>query len=364
MRVALEATDALNLKRTGTGVYVWNLSRQMLQHCGPMELTLLGRRGTGSPPAGIHGSAVCLLSGPRSRTLWSQLRIPLHLARARYDLVHFFDHKLPRALFGRSVVTIHDTAFLRFPEMFMVSHRKRLEWFTRDAVRRADHIIAVSASTRDDLSGYYGTPLTRMTVIAHGVDTATYHPAVPPLHRDHPFLLSVGALQPRKNYGMLMRAFRAASARLTQRVDLVIVGQRGWMWKEIEREAARGPHSERIHLVGYVPDDLLPSYYTGALACLLPSLYEGFGIPALEAMACGTPVVASNASSMPEVIGAAGQLLDPTDEAAWTNAITVLVENGARRRAMGRSGLTRVEGFSWERAAMHTLDLYRLLLAR
>lgn len=355
----MDATDAFAERATGTGVYVRRLVEAMVRDPGPDELTLLTIRSNSeawtSPP---HVRVQSLRSLP-ARTIWTQARLPMHTLLHSYDLVHFVDHKLPRLSRGRSVVTIHDLAFERFPRMFRPGHRARLSWFTRDAVRRADGIIAVSEATKRDLCEILHVPEARIAVIPHGVDRTRFHPGVPPIHREHPFLLAVGALHPRKNYVMLMRAFREVCRLAPFRVDLVILGQRGWMWEDIEVEAARPPFHERIHLQGFVADEDLPGHYTGALALLQPSLYEGFGIPLLEAMASGTPVIAAQASSLPEILGGAGVLADPLDEKAWTGAVLRLLRDSDERRRLAEAGLDRVRAYSWERAARETLTCYR-----
>lgn len=363
MRVAIDATDAFASRRTGTGVYVRSLCEEMMKISGRDELTLLGLRSLAADVGFVDPGTLRLLSSPQLRTLWSQCRIPAHLAVQKYDLVHFVDHKLPFLFRGKSIVTIHDAAFLRFPETFRTGHRQRLEWFTRDAVRRAVHIIAVSGSTRDDLCRFYSVDPRKVSVVHHAVNPLRYHGHVTPLRRENPYILAVGALHPRKNYEMLIRAFRKVCARLDEKVELLIVGQRAWLWEGVEREAALPPFNDRIRLVGYVADEELPSYYAGARVFVLPSLYEGFGIPILEAMACGTPVVASSVSSMPEVVGDAGLLLDPADEQSWVDTLVQLWESEPHRRRLIERGLFRATEFSWTQAATRTLELYRSVVA-
>jgi glycosyltransferase involved in cell wall biosynthesis len=165
------------------------------------------------------------------------------------------------------------------------------------------------------------------------------------MRRDRPYILSVGALQPRKNLLTLIRAYR----QLKLPVELVIAGQRGWMWEEIEREAGNG-----VVLLGYVPDAELPALYRGAAVVAMPSLYEGFGLPLLEAMACGAPVVASNASCFPEVVGDAATLVDPHDVPAWAAALQRVIESPPPREVSVR----RAAAFTWERTARETLAVY------
>jgi glycosyltransferase involved in cell wall biosynthesis len=287
------------------------------------------------------------------------LRLPLHLLAHRYDLLHVPGHKLPVLCPCPSVVTIHDLAFMRFPETFKPLHLQRLAWFTRNAARLAGRIIAISQATQRDLCDLLGADESAIDVVHHGVDHAVFRPDGPPESRRLPYILSVGTLQPRKNYLMLIRAFKRMCEHRREPVELLIAGQRGWMWEQIEREAKTPPFAERVHLLGFVEDEKLPWLYRGAALVAMPSLYEGFGLPLLEAMACGAPLVASNASCFPEVMGDAGVLLDPQDEEAWAQTMGGLLDDAGKRAALRVSGLQRASGFTWERTARQTLEVYR-----
>jgi glycosyltransferase involved in cell wall biosynthesis len=155
-----------------------------------------------------------------------------------------------------------------------------------------------------------------------------------------------------------MAAFEQLCARHREPLELLIAGQRGWLYQPIERAARQSPVADRIHLLGYVPDPQLAALYRGATIVAQPSLYEGFGIPLLEAMACGAPIVAANTSSFPEVVGAAGILLDPHDTEAWTTTLRELLQSPHRRAELGRRALERSQQFSWERTARETLAVY------
>jgi glycosyltransferase involved in cell wall biosynthesis len=189
-----------------------------------------------------------------------------------------------------------------------------------------------------------------------------YHEDVPPLRRNRPYILSVGAIQPRKNYAMLFRAFARVRELVKEPLDLLIIGQRGWMWETIEKEARLSPFSKDIHLLGFVPESEMPSYYAGAACVAVPSLYEGFGLPVIEAMACGAPVVTSNTSCFPEVAGDAAVLLDPADHNLWGETITELLRDTHRLNAMRRASLRQSAEFSWPDAARQTMMVYQTLL--
>lgn len=359
MNIAIDATESFWPVLTGTGVYTRELVRHLLPLAPPDQLTILGIRATNQHTDFVPPHQLRLLRSPRYRSLWSQLRLPLHLARHRYDLLHVPGHKLPAFARCPAIATIHDLAFLKFPDTFSSLHRQRLIWFTQIAVRRSAHLIAISASTKRDLCDYLAVPPGKITVIPHGVNRQLFHPDVAPAARPRPYILSVGTLQPRKNYELLIRAFSELCTRYREPIELLIVGQRGWLYEPIERAARQSPLADRIHLLGYVPDPQLAALYRGAQLVAQPSLYEGFGIPLVEAMACGAPVIAANASSFPEVLGSAGILLDPRDADAWTATMQTLLESPAQRADLRQRALARAAQFTWERTARETLAVYR-----
>ena len=353
MKIAIDATESFWPQLTGTGVYTRQLLRQLVLLLAPEELTVLGIRAANLETGFVPAQSLRLLRSPRYRSVWSQVRLPVHLLGHRYDVLHVPGHKLPALARCRTVVTIHDLAVLKFPATFKPFHRQRLAWFTRNAVRRADRIIAISEATRRDLVELLGAAPDRIDVVHHGVDHELFRPVTP---RSGRYILSVGTLQPRKNYVMLIRAFR----RLGAPVELLIVGQRGWLWEAIEAEARQTPG---VRLLGHVADGELPGLYAGAALVAMPSLYEGFGLPLLEAMACGAPVVASNASCFPEVVGEAALTLDPNDVEAWAATMGRVLDDAALRDRLRQQSVARAAQFSWERTAQQTLAVYRKAVA-
>ena len=363
MKIAIDATEAFWPTLTGTGVYTRQLVRHLLALTPREDYTVLGIRSAETDTTFAPPEVTRLLRSPRYRSVWSQLRLPLHLLAHHYDLLHVPGHKLPVFCRCKTAVTIHDLAFLRFPQTFKPLHRQRLVWFTRNAVRRADRIIAISESTKRDLCSLFTVPADRIDVVHHGVDHALFRADGAPAKRAAPYILSVGTLQPRKNYSLLFRAFKKVCETWREPLELVIVGQPGWMWEPIEAEAKASPVADRIHWLGYVPDEELPPLYRGATLVAMPSLYEGFGLPLLEAMACGAPVIASSASCFPEVCGDAARLIDPTDEQAWADAMRELLGDAAKRNELRRLGLARATTFTWHRTAEQTLAVYHRVVA-
>jgi len=302
--------------------------------------------------------------------LWYRLRLPLPVETwaGRLDLFHAPDFFLPPTLPGtRTLVTVHDLSFVRFPDSVMPGMARKLNTWVPRAVARADHITAVSEATRQDLIELYGTPPQKISVLHHGV-TSDFQPVTDPARLSavrknyglgsNPFILSVGTVQPRKNYRRLIRAM----AHVPPPVSLVIAGGDGWQTGEIYGEVAAQRLEKRVIFAGFVTDADLPALYSAATLFAYPSLYEGFGLPALEAMACGTPVVTADASALPEVVGDAGLLVDPTDENAIAAGINRLLADRDLQRRLSVAGKRRAAQFTWDNSARQLLAIYRRLL--
>jgi glycosyltransferase involved in cell wall biosynthesis len=292
--------------------------------------------------------------------LWTHLRLSWAMARDRPDVLFVPAHVVPIIHPRATVVTIHDLGYRRFPEAHTASSRRYLDWSTRWSVRAARQVIAVSGATRDDLVTMLDTPEAKITVVHHGV-RPTARPSedavratLARLGVSHPYMLFLGTIQPRKNLRRLIRAFRqVVDAGLPQ--TLVIAGQMGWLAPPIRAEVAASGLTERVHFAGYVADGDLPALYTGADAFALLSLSEGFGMPALEALAYGVPVVASDTTSLPEIVGEAGLLVNPLDEAAIGAALVGALADRTLRARLIAAGPERAAQFSWERCARETL---------
>lgn len=306
---------------------------------------------------------------PLARILWEQIAQPLALEQARPDLVHQLAFVAPVLSRRPFVVTVYDLSFVHFPERLPPARRRYLRWLTRWSCRRARRVIAISRSTAADLTATLGIPPERIDVAVPGVGEAFQ-----PLPRaeveafraraglPERFLLYLGTLEPRKNLPLLLRAYAALPASDRAAVPLVLAGGRGWMMDEIERALDEHDLRGSVHLPGYVPAEDLPLWYNAAEALVYPSLFEGFGLPVIEALACGTPALVADTSSLPEAVGDTGLRLPPEDAAAWTEALARALHDAAWRAEAGERGRARAREFTWARTAAQTVASYRRAL--
>jgi glycosyltransferase involved in cell wall biosynthesis len=306
---------------------------------------------------------------PPARILWEQVILPMALRAVPADLLHCPAYAVPLAHFGSTVVTFHDLSFLLLPEAFNPPNRLYLRTFARLAARRATRIIAVSANTRRDAVRLLGARPEAVDVIPNGVD-AQFRPEPDPevvrrfrAARGLPdrFILFLGTLEPRKNLPALLRAY-AVARRQGIAEPLLLAGGPGWGDLRLAKLADELDLRSSVRPVGFVDPGEQALWYNAATLFAYPSRYEGFGIPPLEAMACGTAVVASNRSSLPEVVGDAGVLVDPDDPHQFAAAILRLLRDEDLREELAARGIERARRFSWDAAAEATLQTYRLAL--
>jgi glycosyltransferase involved in cell wall biosynthesis len=302
--------------------------------------------------------------------LWYRLRLPISIENwtGPVDLFHAPDFILPPLRRGtRSIVTIHDLSFVREPDSVMPGMSRHLNKWVPWSVQQASHVIAVSEATRQDLIELYQTPPEKISVLYHGVG-----PEFKPIREmaclnavrqkyglnDGPFILSVGTIQPRKNYQRLIQAF----AKVDSKAMLVIAGGTGWKNEAIFDEVNKLGLQERVRFPGFVAEVNLPALYSAATLVIYPSLYEGFGLPVLEALACGAPVIASNRSSLPEVVGEAGLLIDPYDIEGMAMAMRQLLEDSSLRARLSGAGQARAASFTWSKTATELVNLYKKVI--
>jgi glycosyltransferase involved in cell wall biosynthesis len=300
------------------------------------------------------------------RLVWEQAVLPRRLRRLGIDVLHSPHHTTPLAPSGRRrVVTFHDLTFFLLPGRYPVSRRLYFQTMTRLSARVADAVIVPSEAVRQDVRRILRMRPERVFVIPEAAGPA-FHPqgagAVEAVRRRYglegPFLLSVGSLEPGKNRERLLQAFARLRARGLEHT-LAVVGQRAWRYEGEAPLAQRLGLADSVRFMGYVPAADLPALYNAADLFVFPSLREGFGLPALEALACGTPVVASNVSAVPEVVGDAALQVCPYDVEALANAIERLLGDDGLRADLRARGLERAAGFTWEKAARQTVEVYR-----
>jgi glycosyltransferase involved in cell wall biosynthesis len=353
---------------TGIGRYTLNLARDLAEQLSPGSLTLL----LTSDAIPLDGLPCRRVPAPIPtppellRALWEQTLVPLDLKRRGIDVYHSPNYTLPFVLPCPAVLTVHDLAFLN-PHF----HNTRFHLYLRTAMEvslpRAGHVIAVSEHTRQDLEARYPRVRGRVTVVYPGLDPAFLEQPDPSCVDEfrrrvadgRPYILFVGAIEPRKNLPRLVRAFEIAVGEAGLPHHLVLCGPLGWRYGPSVRAWRDSPLRHRIHHVGYVPAQDLPLWYAGADAFVYPSLFEGFGFPPLEAMACGTPVVTSNTSSLPEVVGDAALTVPPRSLRSIADAIQKVICDRDLAEELRQRGLERSRRFTWRDAAAATIQVYR-----
>jgi glycosyltransferase involved in cell wall biosynthesis len=352
LEIGIDASRTTVARPSGTEHYARRLIQGLLAEAAGRHHFQLYFRET--PPPGLFpGATAHVIPFPR---LWTHARLSLELLQARLDVLFVPAHVLPLVHPLPTVVTVHDLGYQYFPEAHPPRQRQYLDWSTRFSARGATHVIADSEATRRDLERFYEVPADKVTVVYPGRDERL-GPADPaPVRARYnlggDYVLHVGTLQPRKNLLRLMEAVRALRAQGLA-LTLVLAGRPGWLAGPILARARE--LAGLVLLLDYVPDADLPGLYSGAAAFAFPSLYEGFGFPVLEAMACGAPVVCANTSSLPELAGDAALLVDPTDTAALAEALRRAVLDPDLRAGLIARGREQVQRFSWDRAAREAL---------
>jgi glycosyltransferase involved in cell wall biosynthesis len=361
MNIAIDGSRLAVGQRTGTESYTTELVRALAALDRRNDYTLyFNQLPAALPPLGANWR-LRALPAPR---LWTHARLGPAWQADRPDVAFVPAHVLPLARPRRSVVTIHDLGYERHPEAHPRAQRLYLRLSTRWSARAATHLIAISEATRRDLITFTGANPDKISVVYHGVHPR-FRPIDPAISAavarayglDGPYMLFISTIQPRKNLTRLIDAYAWAARIYPDLPPLALGGKPGWLTEQIERRAGELGVAGRVRFLGYVADADLPALLGGASIYLLPSLYEGFGMTVLEAMACGAPVITSNVSSLPEVAGDAAILVDPADTALLAQAIGGLWDDPERRADLRRRGLEWAAGWTWERCARATLDV-------
>lgn len=373
-RVGIEAFlwgQAGTYRQSGVSAYIRHLVRGLagVPFPGEFLVYLPSSEPLADLPADprLHARASpFVLQRPSRRILWQHSIFPLLLWQDRVRLLHATMNVAPWWSPCPVVVTVTDLAFRRYPQVHPPGRRLYLGLLTRWTARRARAIIAISEYTRQEVVRLLGVPAERIQVIYLGVDS-DFRPLpqdqVESFRRQRGlpdrYFFYLGNLEPRKNLPRLVEAY----GRIRDcGVPLVLGGPRGWGYADLFQTVEKLDLAGQVLFPGFVPREELPLWYNAAEALVYPSIYEGFGLPPLEAMACGTPVVASAASSLPEVIGQAGLLVDPQDVAGLAAALRQVLTDQALRGELRRRGLEQARRFTWEKMARETVELYRRLL--
>ncbi len=305
--------------------------------------------------------------GSRDRIIDEQFFLPAKLKK--YDLVHFIDYSSPVIrLKTPFIITIHDLSFYKFPGAFSKSSRMFKQFLVPISIRRANRIIADSQNTKNDIINLFPEAENKIRVI---------YPGRPDFKRIHntdlinsvkkkygicgEYILGVCTIEPRKNLERLVQAFEMISQKFSD-TSLVLTGKKGWLYDDFFNRIKGSSIKNRIVITGYVEQQDLPYIYSGAKVFVYPSLYEGFGLPPLEGMCCGVPVIVSNTSSLPEVVGDAGVYCDPYSIESIADAITRVLSDEALKNHLSFEGIKRSHIFNWEDAASGVIDIYREIL--
>jgi glycosyltransferase involved in cell wall biosynthesis len=368
MRIVI---DARKLHDFGIGTYIRNLVAELGALDPATDYILLTRPDDAGAAATAGPNFRAVVTPSRPYSLGEQWTVPRAAARERADLLHEPHYVLPPLTRCRTVVTIHDCIHLRFPEYlpsraaFVYAHA-----MIRLAARKADRILTVSDASKRDILHYTGVAPEKVVVVPNGLDAR--FAAVPDAEAvervrqrfqlDHPFVLYVGNIKPHKNLPRLIAAFAAMRADGPEGLKLVVIGDETSRHPGLRQAVHRHRLDKHVRFFGFQPAATLVVFYRLARAFVFPSLYEGFGLPPLEAMANEAPVVTSNVSSLPEVAGGAALLVDPYDVASIADGIRRAVTDEALRQELIARGRIRAREFSWARAAADTLRVYRQVL--
>lgn len=356
MKIGIDGYEANVGQRVGIGRYAY----EILSHLYPI--------------AKDHSVTVFLPSPPRpdmpperenwnyvvtgSQFLWTFIGLPRAIKKHPVDVFFSPTHYIPRFTDIPKVMSIMDISYLKYPELFKPKDLYQLKIWTRYSVGHAAKILTISEASKNDIIKAYGVPTGKVIVTYPGFDMKADKGS----KTDKNYILSVGTIQPRKNYTRLIEAFSIFLKDNKQKfsdLKLIIIGKKGWLYEEILAAPKKYGVENKVKFLDFVSDSELPSYYKNALCFALPSLYEGFGLPVLEAMAYKCPVVVSNVSSLPEIAGAAGIYVDPNSAESIAKGLLTAVRqrNLIQGRARIAKGVAQTKKFTWEKAARETLAI-------
>jgi glycosyltransferase involved in cell wall biosynthesis len=378
MRVAFNATSLLS-PLTGIGQYSRQLAAGLTNHPNAAPEFFYGaiwsKEVRGTPHATVASALPWLRSHvPGSyalRRMVQNFRFSSHAKATKFDLYHE-PNFLPLPFDGPTIVTVHDLSWIRYPLAHPAERVKAMDKYFEQGLRRVSLVLTDSEFVKQELIEVFGIRPERIKPVALGVESM-FHPQLKHetalvlgrhnLHHGE-YILAVGTLEPRKNLQVALGAFMQLPPVMRQRFPLVLVGMRGWHTTELEQQLAPLVRTGEIRQLGYLPREDLATLTAGSTCLIYPSLYEGFGLPPLEAMASGVPVIASNVSSIPEVVGDGGVLIDPQDVDGFARAIEMVTSAPDVREAFASKALLRSRLFSWEKCVEETVSAYREVLSK
>ena len=361
MKIGLDGNEANIEYRVGSGKYVYELIKQFSQN-KKYEFEVFLKQNPLSDFPKESKNFKYKVFGPKF--LWTQFALPMHLIFGkRPDLFFSMSHYGPRFSPAAYVITIFDLSYLHYPELFRKNDLYQLTNWTKHSIKGAKHIFAISKSTKGDIIKNYGVDPSKITVTYIGYDKNLFKPQpkekIQKVKKKYKvsgdYIIFVGTLQPRKNIEGLLKAFSNLKSDIGN-LKLVIVGCKGWLYDSIFEKVKSLRLEAKVIFTGYVTDSDLPALISGAKAYVLPSLWEGFGIPVIEAQACGVPVVVSNISSLPEILADSGILVDPQKTDSIAEGIKKAL-NEKMRTDLVKKGFENIKRFSWEKCAKETLQV-------
>lgn len=374
MRIGLDGYPLVSPK-TGVGHYTFELAKELARIAPEHSFELIA-------PAPFPGSVMTeIKTVPNLRTVsvatnvitrrWWAVGLPRYVHRARLDLFHGTNYEVPLGQRARNVLTIHDLSVWKYQDKHEPNMARRARRRLPIMIRHAARIITPTNAVKRELCDQFNIEPQRVHVtpeaarrVFQRVNAEQSSEVRRRLGIGDAFILYVGTIEPRKNLLTLLRAFRAILTDTTYRPQLVIAGSSGWLTAEFDRFLADAGFGDRVMLTGYLDDDALRALYSSCKLFVYPSLYEGFGLPPLEAMACGAPVIAGRIAAFEETLNGSALLFDPRDDHALAQTILRLMENDVERQALAESGLAQAAEFSWEQTAKLTLGIYEELMRR
>jgi glycosyltransferase involved in cell wall biosynthesis len=372
MKVSIELEPCLK-EKSGIGVYTYELTKR-LQNYKEIDFkgdifNFLNRKDIKKYLGDINiEQNICpLMSYGIYRRLWNYVYIKYNLLfREQSDIYQFFNFVVPPKISGKVITTIHDLTYILYPDTMDSNNRKRLEKDMRKTVNRADYIITISESSKEDIINYLHVDESKIQVIYPGVDEI-YKKVIDDneianvkrkYNIEGKYLLYLGTLEPRKNIETIIKAYNLFNKSNNKNVKLVLAGKKGWLYDSIFKLVKEFKIEDKVIFTDYVDDKDKPALYQGAEVFLFPSLYEGFGIPVVEAMASRVPVITSNSSSLPEVAGEAAIITDPLDYKEISKSIERILNDSMMRENMINEGIKQADKFNWDESAEKLKNIY------